>query len=101
MRMRSWFPATVVLLLLAACGSATDNTPDAARGGPDAAQAAADAGVSDADLGPVCAGRSLKECRMLEGCVADLCYACSCEPEFKGCRRESEPAFHCPDLGCA
>lgn len=94
--MRTWLSLTLVVLL-GACGSASDNTPDA--GGHADAAPAVDAGVPDA-AGPACTGLSLKECRKVAGCVADLCYACSCAAEFKGCRAQADVPFECPVLDC-
>jgi hypothetical protein len=82
--MRTWLTLSLVLLL-AACGSSD-------AGGADAGRADAAAGA--------CTGLSLQDCRVTAGCAADLCFACSCAPQFKLCRRASDPPFQCPALGC-
>jgi hypothetical protein len=82
--MRTTLFVWLSLVVLAGCGSSGD---------------AADAGGSDAQAAP-CSGMSLGDCRVASGCVADLCFACSCTPQFEGCRREADPAFECPALGC-
>jgi len=51
--------------------------------------------------GSQCAGLDLATCRTTAGCVADLCYACTCQPSFMGCRGENDTPYACPPLGCA
>jgi len=58
-------------------------------------------GVDDGGVEPPCEGLSLHDCRMREDCAADTCFACSCWPSFEQCRVVSDPAFDCPQLGCA
>jgi len=83
-----------LFLLLAACGRSGSTEGDGGSGGGAGGGAGGGGGLS-------CGGLSLEACRARTDCVADTCYACSCEPQFKGCRSPADPPFQCPALGCA
>lgn len=95
-------------LALAACGGrsapgqADGHVPRdawAGDGAPPADARPTDAGAPDGGP-PDCAALDLHACRLRPGCVADLCYACSCTPSFEQCRPASDPAYQCPEYDC-
>lgn len=47
-----------------------------------------------------CTGLDLFECRLAEGCVADLCGGCFCDLQYRGCISELAIPEECPLLGC-
>lgn len=47
-----------------------------------------------------CAGLSLADCRLTEGCKPDTCFACLCDQAYRGCLPVSQTPAMCPALGC-
>lgn len=79
-------------------GSATGG--GSTGGGATGGGASGGGGATGGGSGVQCSGLSLSACRQQAGCVADMCFACSCSPTFKGCRGINEAALECPGLGC-
>ncbi len=52
------------------------------------------------DAGTSCSGLGVEACRLDAACEPDFCRACSCQPNFKGCRAKTDAPFDCPALGC-
>ncbi|HEU0030155.1 MAG TPA: hypothetical protein VFQ53_05965 [Kofleriaceae bacterium] len=47
-----------------------------------------------------CAGLSLEECRVTEGCRPDQCPGCLCDVIYRGCVAANAQVEACPGLGC-
>ncbi|MDP3233461.1 MAG: hypothetical protein Q8S33_26890 [Myxococcales bacterium] len=47
-----------------------------------------------------CRGLSAGDCRANALCDADFCFACSCRPNFEGCRLKVQTPAVCPAFGC-
>jgi len=47
-----------------------------------------------------CAGLTLADCRLTDGCKADTCFACLCDLSYRGCLSVDETPAQCPALGC-
>jgi hypothetical protein len=47
-----------------------------------------------------CAGLSLADCRLTDGCKADMCNGCFCDLGYRGCLGELAVPEDCPQLGC-
>jgi hypothetical protein len=47
-----------------------------------------------------CEGRTEASCRATPGCVADICFVCTCSPSYQGCRATQAQPLGCPLVDC-